>query len=112
MGLFGTKRKQPVGIINDDGFTRFAEPTLDEATENMKDTAIEYIVSLSKADKDKFFEGAELIWQGYQGLDNVKTKHQKALQRNAKASDAPAEDDDLLDDFLSEELDKASDKAK
>lgn len=78
-----------------------AQPrTLDEATEAMKSTAIEYIVSLNKADKEKFIAGVDLIWQGYQEIDNVKTRHQKALHREAKANGVEDDPDllNLLDD--------------
>ena len=114
MGLFGTKRKKG-GIYYGEvdasklqtppPYLNGYQPTLDDASEEMKNTAIEYIVSLNKADKDKFFAGAELIWQGYQDVDNVKTKHQKALQRNAKASDGDQadSDDELLGSFLDDD---------
>lgn len=102
MGLFGTKKQKPVtGYIDDGGFHRLHEPTLDDASEELKNNAIEYIVSLGKADKDKFFESVELIWQGYQIMDNVKTKHQKALHREAK--NAGLDDDPDLIDLLDDE---------
>lgn len=103
MGLFNRKQK-PIGYISEGDTYRLHEPTLDEASDNMKATAIEYITSLSKADKDKFFEGVELIWQGYQSVDNVKTKHQKALQREARA--VGLEDDSDLIDLLDDEPNK------
>lgn len=102
MGLFGNKKQKPItGMFTEDGFTRLNEPTLDDASEELKNQAIEYIVSLSKADKDKFVEGVELIWQGYQAIDPIKTKYQKQVQRNAsKAGDTKGDDDLLNDDDL------------
>lgn len=85
------------------------EPDVDEVSEEMKSTAIEYVTMLNKTDKDKFFEGLELIWQGYQSVDNVKTKHQKALQRQANN---PTEDEtldagiDAIQDFIDINKDK------
>ena len=102
MGLFNRKAKG--FLVSEDDTYRLHQPTLDDATESMKATAIEYIVSLGKADKDKFFESTELIWQGYQIMDNVKTKHQKALHREAKQ--AGLEDDSDLIDLLDDEPNK------
>ena len=87
----------------------FNEPTLDEQSDEMKAIAIEYVVSLDKKDKDAFFEGLELIWQGYNNnVDKVRTRHQKALQRQARGSNgevstAEEDDDDLIASFLDDE---------
>lgn len=97
MGLFSRDKQKP--IVFNDGVR--VEPTLDEASEDMKATAIEYIVSLDKADKDRFLEGVELIWQGYNGsVDKVRTRHQKALHREARQAGIDDDSDlvDLLDD--------------
>lgn len=96
--LFNRKPKTATGYIDDKGFHRLHEPTLDEASDELKLNAIEYIVSLNKADKDKFFAGVELIWQGYQGIDSVQTKHQRALHREAKQ--AGFDDDPELAELL------------
>lgn len=86
------------------------QPTLDETSEQMKATAIEYMVSLDKKDFDGFVEGVTLIWQGYNNnVDKVRTRHQKALQRSQNkpnGADAPTtdeEDDDLIASFLDED---------
>jgi len=66
-----------------------AEPemNLDEQSEYMKGVAIEYMVSLSKADLERFIAGVDSVWQGYNNsLDKVKTKHQRQLERNARVS--------------------------
>lgn len=107
MGLFNrnepSNKPQPIAH-----FEPIAQPTLDEQSEEMKAIAIEYIVSLDKKDKDAFFEGVELVWQGYNGsLDKVRTRHQKALQRTARANGTDTtteeeDDDELLDAFLEE----------
>ncbi len=93
MGLFNRDKKELVEL---DSFN-LHQPTLEQQTENMKATAIEYIVNLGKADKDKFFESVELIWQGYQIMDGIKTKHQKAIYREARQAGVDEKDEDFLD---------------
>lgn len=99
MSIFGKRaaqpQPQPVPAYELDDYDN--QLTLDTVREQMKNTSIEYIVSLSKAEKDKFFEGAELIWQGYQKVENIKTKDQRALQRAEGAIDPDAELDNLID---------------
>ncbi len=96
MGLFSKSDDEPMATL------RLHEPTLEEASEQAKQNAIDYIISLDKAEKDKFFEGAELVWQGYNGsLDKVATRHQKALRRNARQAGVDSDDElfsDILDD--------------
>lgn len=87
MGLFSKKQQVKEQSL-----------TLDEQSENMKAIAIEYITSLSKGDKERFFEGADLIWQGYNNsVDKVLTRHQRALRRNNN------EDSDISTFFLDDE---------
>lgn len=77
------------------------QPTLDEQAEYMKGVAIEYMVSLDKADLARFIDGVDQVWQGYNNnLDKVRTRHQKALHREAKANGLDDDDDllNLLDD--------------
>lgn len=95
MGLFNRNRAKGFMVSEDDTY-RLHQPTLDEMSEQMKATAIEYIVSLNKADKDRFFAGVELIWQGYNvSVDKVLTKHQRSLRKEAGEAGMDA-DDDLL----------------
>lgn len=91
MGLFSKKSQ----VVN--------EPVQTEAERSaiLRDYAIEYLVSLPKADKEKFFEAVDLIWQGYDKLDRVKTKDEKIAERVAKAD--KAEDDDLAMVFLEDD---------
>jgi hypothetical protein len=94
MSLFNRNKPAPVE----------AEPTLEEQSEYMKGVAIEYMVSLSKADLERFISGVDQVWQGYNNsLDKVKTKHQRQLERNARANGMDVnEDADLLDLFEDE----------
>lgn len=104
MGIF-SRNKKPSGLISTDGhYTSFNEPTVDEQAELERDTAIAYIVSLNKTDKDKFFEGVDLIWQGYNGISNVKTIKQRELHKTAKSLGVDEDDTELLG-FISDDVD-------
>ena len=94
MGIFNRKQEQePV-----------EQPlTVEERADALREYAIEYITSLSKADKDKFYEGVDLIWQGRTILSRVKTTDEKAIEKEAKSLGMTADDAedlgfDLLDD--------------
>lgn len=63
-----------------------------EHTSMTRDYAIEYIVSLDRSAKERFIEAVELIWQGYDKLDRVKTRDEKAIEREAKISGSDDED--------------------
>lgn len=99
MGLFN-KQHQPTAPIE--------EPmTIEERAEVLREYAIEYITSLSKADKEKFTEAVDLIWQGRNILSRVKTADEKAYEKEAKASGMTTDEaDDLGFDLLDDELDK------
>lgn len=98
MGLFSKSDDQAIETLR-----AFKAPTLEEASEQAKQQAIDYIISLDKAEKDKFFEGAELVWQGYNNsLDKVATRHQKTLRRNARQAGVDS-DDDLIQSILDDE---------
>lgn len=102
MGLFSRDKQKP--IMFNDGVR--VEPTLDEASEDMKATAIEYMVSLPKADLDRFIAGVTQVWEGYNNsLDKVKTRHQRALHRDAKQ--AGVDDDEDLINLLEDDKPKA-----
>jgi hypothetical protein len=77
MGLFSSLKKQQE--------ERAELVSVADHTSMTRDYAIEYIVSLDKAAKDKFIEAVDLIWQGYDKLDRVKTRDEKALEREIKA---------------------------
>jgi hypothetical protein len=79
--------------------------TTEEYAAALRGNAIEYIVSLKKTDKDRFIEAVELIWQGYQRLDNVKTETERALAtERRKMGISDGEDDDMLGGFLEDEV--------
>lgn len=94
MGIFSKKQSQPT-----------ERPLTDEErTEALRANAIEYIVSLPKGDKDRFFEAVDLIWAGYNKLDRVKTVDERATEKEAKAMGmSPEEADDLGFDLLDDE---------
>jgi hypothetical protein len=98
MGLF--KSKQPEVPVE--------QPmTIEERAEVLREYAIEYITSLGKADKDKFYEAVDLIWQGRAILNRVKTTDEKAYEKEAKSLGMTADDaDDLGFDLLDDETDK------
>lgn len=93
MGLFNRKK-------------RSAEPEQMSEVERagiLRDNAIEYVVSLPKADKDRFYDAVDLIWQGYDQLNRVKTKDEKSIEKEAKAMGmTTSEADDLNFDLLDE----------
>ena len=94
MGIFSKQPQTPV------------EPALtdEERTEALRANAIEYIVSLPKGDKDRFFEAVELIWQGYNKLDRVRTATERAVDKEAKAMGMTGDEaDDLGFDLLDDD---------
>lgn len=95
MGLF--KSKQPEVAVE--------QPmSIEERAEVLREYAIEYITSLSKADKEKFTEAVDLIWQGRNILSRVKTADEKAYEKEAKAIGISTDDaDDLGFDLLDDE---------
>lgn len=99
MGIF-SKKQQPV----------YEQPLSDEErTEALRANAIEYIVSLPKGDKDRFFEAVDLIWAGYNKLDRVKTVDERQTEKEAKALGMTTDEaDDLGFDLLEDELPKAN----
>lgn len=72
-------------------------------TDQLRQSAIEYIVSLPKNDKDRFFEAVDLIWQGYNKLDRVKTIDERQTEREAKALGMTNDEADDLDFELLDE---------
>ncbi len=72
-------------------------------TDQLRQSAIEYIVSLPKNDKDRFFEAVDLIWQGYNKLDRVKTIDERNTEREAKALGMTNDEADDLDFELLDE---------
>lgn len=104
MGIF-SRNKKPSGILTANGETiNFLsnEPTIDERAELERDTAIAYVVSLNKTDKDKFFEGVDLIWQGYNNIASVKTSKQRELHRTAK--NMGVDDNDEILGFIADDM--------
>ena len=80
--------------------------TVEERAETLREYAIEYITSLSKADKDKFYEAVDLIWQGRTILNRVKTADEKEVEKEAKKLGmTPEQADDLGFDLLDEPTD-------
>ena len=76
-------------------------PTEAERVAQLRDSAIEYIVSLPKSDKDRFIDAVDLIWDGYNRLNRVKTVDERQTEREAKAVGmSPDDADDLGFDFL------------
>lgn len=95
MGIFNRKKEQePV-----------EQPmSVEERAEVLREYAIEYITSLSKSDKDKFYEGVDLIWEGRGILSRVKTTDEKAVAREAKNLGMTNDEaDDLGFDLLDDE---------
>jgi hypothetical protein len=95
MGIFNRKKEQePV-----------EQPmSVEERAEVLREYAIEYITSLSKSDKDKFYEGVDLIWQGRTILSRVKTSDEKAVEREAKNLGMTTDEaDDLGFDLMDDE---------
>lgn len=101
MGLFNNKKQsyRPEPSVA-------YEPLMPSA-DQLRQSAIEYIVSLPKSDKDRFFEAVDLIWQGYSKLDRVKTLDERQSEREAKANGgvAPISDDELDDELAMAFLD-------
>ena len=90
MGIFNRKQEQVEQPL-----------TVEERADILRENAIEYITSLSKPDKDRFYEGADLIWQGRTILSRVRTTDEKNIARNAKALGmSMGEADDLGFDLL------------
>lgn len=84
-----------------------AEPEMTplEYAAALRSNAIEYIVSLKKADKDRFIEAVGLIWEGYQKLDTVKTENERTMAaERRKMGVSGTDDDDLMAGFLEDEL--------
>lgn len=74
-----------------------------ERTEALRNNAIEYIVSLPKADKERFFDAVDLIWQGYDKINRVRTIGERQIAKEAKTLGMSSEEAndlgfDLLDD--------------
>lgn len=71
----------------------------------LRSSAIEYIISLKKADKDRFIEAVDLIWEGYNKLDSVKTYNERVIaterRRMALGDDL---DDDLAASLIDDQL--------
>lgn len=99
MGLFNRNQQAPAPV---------EQPmSIEERAEVLREYAIEYITSLSKADKEKFTEAVDLIWQGRNILSRVKTADEKAYEKEAKSLGMTADDaDDLGFDLLDDETDK------
>ena len=97
MGIFS--KQQP----------RVVEPMLteEERTEALRANAIQYIVSLPKGDKDRFFEAVDLIWAGYNKLDRLKSVDERATEKEAKSLGMTNDEaDDLGFDLLDDDLGK------
>jgi hypothetical protein len=98
MGLFKTKLievQEPIVF-----------PTEIDREYDLRQSAIQYIVRLKKADKDRFFEAVDLIWSGYNKLDSVKTENERALNREQKKMNMTDDDvDELGDGFLLDDID-------
>jgi hypothetical protein len=96
MGLFNRNQQAPAPV---------EQPmTIEERAEVLREYAIEYITSLSKADKEKFTEAVDLIWQGRNILSRVKTADEKAYEKEAKASGMTTDEaDDLGFDLLEDD---------
>jgi len=83
--------------------------TDEERTEALRANAIEYIVSLPKGDKDRFFEAVDLIWAGYNKLDRVKTVDERATEKEAKSLGMTTDEADNLGfDLLEDELPRSN----
>ena len=63
---------------------RQSEIKIDPSNANARAYAIEYVISLDKPAKDKFFDAVELIWEGYDKLDRIKTKIEKANEKEER----------------------------
>jgi len=99
MGIFNRKQQE---VAPPEQFM-----SVEERAEVLREYAIEYITSLSKADKEKFTEAVDLIWQGRNILSRVKTADEKAYEKEAKANGMTTDEaDDLGFDLLDDDSDK------
>lgn len=80
------------------------EMTPAEYAAALRGNAIEYIVSLKKADKDRFIEAVGLIWEGYQKLDGVKTENERAVAAERRKMGLVNDEDDLAASLIDDEL--------
>lgn len=89
--MFFKKKQQPVEEVH-------IEPTPEEYATALRANAIEYIVSLKKADKDRFIDAVQLIWEGYNKLNNVKTENERimATERKKMGDDGVIDDDAMM----------------
>lgn len=83
-----------------------AEPEMTPAeyAAALRGNAIEYIVSLKKADKDRFIEAVGLIWEGYQKLDTVKTENERAVATERRKMGLGDDVDDLALSLIDDDL--------
>ena len=79
---------------------RKVDLTPEQRTAQLRDSAIEYIKTLDKIEKDKFFESVELIWQGYDKLLRVKTKDQKQEEKERRELDSLEDIETMAGKFL------------
>lgn len=92
MGIFSRKKK--------DSLSDIYETEADRA-ERLRQQAIEYIVSLSKGDKERFMDAVDLIWQGYNALNRVKTiDERQEANYLKKARIASGDDENFGLDFI------------
>lgn len=89
------KRKQP---------QQEPEMTPTEYAAALRANAIEYIVSLKKADKDRFIEAVGLIWEGYQKLDTVKTENERAVAIERRKMGLGDDVDDLASSLIDDDM--------
>ncbi len=82
--------------------------TPEERARWQRKTALEYIVSLKAADKRRFYEAADKIWEGYSTLDNVLTENERIVIAEAKRLEAEDTkvDGDTMGFLMEEELKK------
>jgi len=92
-------------------FKRKNKPTISDIyeteadrAERLRQQAIEYIVSLPKGDKERFIDAVDLIWQGYNALNRVKTVDERQEARELKeARGVPSDDSMFNSEFIETE---------
>jgi hypothetical protein len=95
MGLFNRKPKADISELYE---------TETDRAERLRHQAIEYIVSLGAGDKDRFMSAVELIWQGYNALNRVKTVDERQEAKATKeARELSSEVSDLMPPFIETE---------
>lgn len=80
------------------------EMTPEEYAAALRANAIEYIVSLKKGDKERFIEAVNLIWEGYDKLDSVKTENERTVATERRKMGLGNDVDDLAAAFIDDDL--------